>query len=58
MPSRAEEQLRFETFVVGAGNRAAVLAVTAVAEHVGRSDSPLIIRRSAMPITPVAIQAH
>ncbi len=43
MPSRAEERLRFETFVVGAGNRAAVLAVTAVAEHVGRSDSPLII---------------
>jgi chromosomal replication initiator protein len=46
MPSKAEERLRFETFVVGAGNRAAVLAVTSVAEHVGRSDSPLVITGS------------
>ena len=43
MPSKAEERLRFETFVVGAGNRAAVLAVTSVAEHPGRADSPLVI---------------
>jgi chromosomal replication initiator protein len=43
MPSTADERLRFENFVVGAGNRAAVLAVTAVAEHPGRADSPLVI---------------
>jgi chromosomal replication initiator protein len=43
MPSKAEQRLRFDTFVVGAGNRAAVLAVTAVAEHPGAADSPLVI---------------
>lgn len=43
MPSTAEPRLRFDTFVVGAGNRAAVLAVTSVAEHPGAADSPLVI---------------
>ncbi len=46
MPSKADERFRFETFVVGAGNRAAVLAVTSVAEHPGRADSPLVLSGS------------